>query len=284
MKTLDLEAVHAFVLIADLQSFTRAAEAINSTQAAVSLKIKKLEERLGRRLIERTPRWVRLSAEGAAFLDLARQLVSSHDRAVRAFSEPRRRLTIGISHLMLGPDLPLLLRSVNQHDPTLVIELRVAGSRELLKSYDDNTLDAVFVLQQDDNHRSGEVLFQERFAWIGSPDWLSQPAGPLPLATQGESCSVRAAALKALDDAGIAWTEVFIGKGGAVLGAAAAAGLAIAVMARRAAPAGTVDIGPKLSLPLLPPTEAVLHTRCSDPRSRAALRTLTGALRQAALK
>lgn len=40
MKTLDIEAVQAFVLTADLKSFTRAAEAMDTTQSAVSLKIK----------------------------------------------------------------------------------------------------------------------------------------------------------------------------------------------------------------------------------------------------
>ena len=56
MKSLDVEAVQAFVLAADLQSFTRAAEALDTTQSAVSLKIKRLEDQLGRRLLERTRR------------------------------------------------------------------------------------------------------------------------------------------------------------------------------------------------------------------------------------
>jgi DNA-binding transcriptional LysR family regulator len=45
MKGLDIEAARAFVLTAELRSFTRAAEALNTTQAAVSLKIKRLEAR-----------------------------------------------------------------------------------------------------------------------------------------------------------------------------------------------------------------------------------------------
>ena len=64
-RPLDLDAVQAFVLIAELGSFTRAAEAMRTTQGAVSLKLKRLEERLGCRLVERTPRYVQLSARGA---------------------------------------------------------------------------------------------------------------------------------------------------------------------------------------------------------------------------
>ncbi|WP_260427562.1 LysR family transcriptional regulator, partial [Burkholderia cenocepacia] len=85
MKTLDIEAVQAFVLTADLKSFTRAAEALDTTQSAVSLKIKRLEDGLGRRLLERTPRQVRLSADGTAFLEPARELVAAHHGALGAF-------------------------------------------------------------------------------------------------------------------------------------------------------------------------------------------------------
>ena len=77
---LDIDAVRAFVLVAELQSFTRTAQATGTTQSAVSLKLKRLEARLAARLVERTPRLVRLTAEGAAFLDRARELLAVHDR------------------------------------------------------------------------------------------------------------------------------------------------------------------------------------------------------------
>ncbi|MBN3814779.1 LysR family transcriptional regulator, partial [Paraburkholderia sp. Ac-20347] len=63
MKPLDLDAVRAFVLVAELRSFTRAADALDTTQSAVSLKLKRLESHLGRQLLERTPRVVRLAPD-----------------------------------------------------------------------------------------------------------------------------------------------------------------------------------------------------------------------------
>ena len=72
-RPLDLDTVQAFVRIAELGSFTRAAEAMRTTQTAVSLKLKRLEDRLGFRLLERTPRYVQLSTRGAAFLEPARE-------------------------------------------------------------------------------------------------------------------------------------------------------------------------------------------------------------------
>jgi DNA-binding transcriptional LysR family regulator len=281
-KALDLDAVKAFVLTADLQSFTRAAAALATTQSAISLKLRRLEDQLGRRLLERTPRQVRLSAEGALFLESARSLVGAHERAVASFQIERRRLTVGISQLIVGSELPALLRHMSEHDPQLLLELRVAGSRELMQAYEEGTLDAVLAVQPEGRHAQGETIYKEQFAWIGAAGWRPRPGEPLPLSTQGESCSIRAAAVRALDQAGVAWSEVFIGKGAAVLGAAAAAGLAIAVLARRAAPSGTVDLGSALSLPPLPSQDVVLYTALNDHRSRQALHALAGAFRQLA--
>lgn len=277
MKALDLDAVKAFVLIADMQSFTRAAQALDTTQSAISLKLRRLEDQLGRRLLERTPRQVRLSAEGAVFLDAARSLVGAHERAVTSFQVEQRRLTIGISHQIVGSELPALLRHMNEHDPSLLIEMRVAGSREVMQAYEEGGLDAALVLQPENRRDQGEALFSEDFAWIAAANWKLQPGYPLPLSTQGESCSIRAGAVRALDQAGIPWTEVFIGKGAAVVGAAAAAGLAVAVIARRTAPSGTVDIGPALSLPKLPRQDVVLYTALNDRRSRHAMSSLAAA-------
>src|ERR1700730_15364817 len=149
MKTLDLEAVQAFVLVADLSSFTRAAEAMDTTQSAVSLKIKRLEAGLGRRLLERPPRLVRLSAEGSAFFAAARNLVAAHQSAIGAFAVERRRLIVGISHHIVGTELAALLKRMNATDPGLVIGLHIDASRSVLEAFDGGTLDAAIVLGHD---------------------------------------------------------------------------------------------------------------------------------------
>ena len=50
---LDLDLVRTFVAVADMRSFTRAAERLGRTQSAVSLQMGRLEDRLGRRLLAR---------------------------------------------------------------------------------------------------------------------------------------------------------------------------------------------------------------------------------------
>jgi DNA-binding transcriptional LysR family regulator len=282
MKTLDVEAVQAFVLVADLTSFTRAAEAMGSTQSAVSLKIKRLESGLGRRLFERTPRLVRLSAEGSAFLASARNLVAAHQSAIGSFAIERRRLVVGISHHIVGANLARVLKRIDATDPGLVMELRIDTSRAMLEAYDGGALDAAIVLRHDSRRRDGEMLLEEDFGWMAAPDFNHQPGEPLRLATQADPCSVRAMAIGALDAAGIPWTEVFVGGGVATIGAAISAGLAIAALVRRVAPVGSVDLGPRLGLPKLPAGQVMLYSSLTDARARGALRTLGAAFRATA--
>lgn len=282
MKALDLEAVQAFVLVADLKSFTRAADVMETTQSAVSLKIKRLEEALGRRLLERTPRLVRISAEGDAFLEPARALVAAHEHAVGSFELKQHRLVVGISPHIVGAELPLLLKRVGSTQPGLVIELRVSTSQDVLDEFHRGDLDAAIVLRQDGRSRGGEVILKEQFGWIAAPDFEHRPGEPLRLATQTEPCSVRSMALAALDAAQMPWTEVFIGGGVATVGAAVSAGLAVAALGRRTAPAGTIDIGPRLGLPPLPARDVILHSSVSDRQSRASLRALIAAIRSTA--
>jgi len=280
-RPLDLDSVLAFVRIAELGSFTRAAEALQTTQAAVSLKLKRLEARLGARLIERTPRYVELSARGAAFLEHARALLQAHEQALAALVGARQRLTLGISDHVAGPDLPALIARMNAQDPQLLIEIRIASSGDLLQRFDRRELDAVLV-RLHAGRDDGEWLAEEPFGWFAAPGWQRRAGEPLPLATMAEPCGVRALAGQLLDAAGIPWTESFVGGGVAAVAAAVMAGLGVAALAPRMLPLGAVEVGAALGLPELPRLPVLLHTHITRGRSRDALAALSAALRSAA--
>lgn len=280
MQFLDPDAVEAFVLVAELRSFTRAAQAMNTTQAAISLRIKRLEARIGQRLLERTPRHMRLSAAGERFLEAARDLVAAQRRASAALLSDRRRLAIGITHHVVGPNLPRLLRRMGALDSGLTLDLRVAETRGLLDLYDAGELDAVIVLRHDESRRGGETLMSERFGWFSAGDFQPPRGEPLPLALQPEPCALRAMAVRALDGAGIAWREALVGGGVTTIGAAAAAGLAVAAMVSRAAPADAEDVTERLGLPALPARDLVLHANLTGANATT-LRRIAGAVRAA---
>ena len=277
---LDLDEVQAFVRIAELGSFTRAAEAMQTTQAAISLKLRRLENRLGCRLIERTPRHVQLSERGRVFLDPARQLLAAHDHALAAFAGVRQRLIIGISDHVAGPELPALIARMNDHDPHLVVEIRIGSSGDLLQSYDRREIEAVIV-RLHAGRSDGDLVTEEEFGWFASPNWQPRAGEPLPVATMAESCGVRAMAAQHLDAAGVSWTEIFVGGGVAAVVAAVTAGLGVAALAPRMLPSGAVDVGARLGLPELPRLPVLLHTRVREGRARAALDALVDAYRSA---
>lgn len=279
MLSLDVDAVRAFVMVADFHSFTRAAKALGTTQGAISVKLKRLEDRIGHRLLERTPRSVRLSAQGTAFLQGARDFIAAHERAIAGLNAPPRHFGLGIAAHVAGPEVPALLSRLHVYDPNLTIEVQLDSSRNLLDLFDQGRLDAAIV-QREDDRRDGETLAHERFGWFAAQGFEHRRGEPLRLAALAPTCGVRNIATQALDAAGIKWTEVFLGGGSLAVHAAVVAGLAIAPLSYRIAPAGTIDVGEAFGLPKLPPSEVVLHSSLTDRRSRAALGALAAAFRE----
>ena len=279
---LDVDAVRAFALVAELKSFTRAAQAVGMTQSAVSLQLKRLETRLAARLIERTPRSVELTPQGAAFLERARDLLAAHDRAVSGSQPVERRLTLGISDHAAGPELPTLLARVAAFDPHLNLDVRIGLSSEIIDTFERGKLDAVIV-RREPHRRGGEILLEDTFGWFAAPTFRNG-GDKLRLAMLAAPCGIRALAIRALDKAKRPWVEAFTGGGVTAVVAAAAAGLAVAPLARRIVPAGLVDVGEALSLPPLGKSAVVLHSRVSDGRALGALRTLAAAFRGVARK
>jgi DNA-binding transcriptional LysR family regulator len=278
MAALDIPTVEAFLLVAELQSFTRAAEALGTTQAAVSMKLQRLEAVLEKRLVERSPRAVRLTAEGVGFLPSARALMEAHDRALSGERPAQQLLSLGISDHASGPELVPLLERLHAVSQNLSLAVTIGFSRELLDAYDAGQLDAVIV-RREGSRRGGEKLTEDEFGWFAAKRFAWRRGEALPLATLAPPCGVRALALRALDKAGIAWSEAFVGGGVTAVAAAALAGLAAAPLARRIAPAGLIDIGPAHGLPRLGVSKVVLHSKVSVPEKLAALRTLAATFR-----
>jgi DNA-binding transcriptional LysR family regulator len=280
---LDIDAVRTFKLVADLQSFTRAAQASGTTQSAVSLKLKRLEKRLSVRLVERTPRLVRLTVEGTGFLAKARDLLAAHDHALSGGAVVQRRLKLGISDHVAGSDLPDLLARLNAADPNLRLEVRLDFSNQLIDLFDRGKLDAVIV-RRESHRRGGEVLREDEFGWFAVPGFGRDSSGRIRVAMLAAPCGVRAQAIHALDKAKTGWIEAFTGGGVTAVAAAAASGVAVAPLARRVAPRGTVDVGPVFGLPSLGRSKVMLHARVNDRQAAAALRTVAATFRGRAVK
>ena len=279
MSTLDIDTVQAFLLVAELQSFTRAAEALGTTQAGRQHEAAAAGERASASGWSSARRGrSRLTAEGAAFLPHARALIEAHDRALSGETPARQQLSLGISDHAAGPELVPLLERLHAMSSQLALSVTIGFSRAMLDAYDAGELDAV-VVRQEGSRRGGEKLTEDEFGWFAAKRLAWRRGETLPLATLAPPCGVRALAIRALDKAGIAWTERFVGGGVTAVAAAALAGLAVAPLARRIAPPGLVDIGPAEGLPRLSSSKVMLHSKVSDPAKLAALRTLAATFR-----
>jgi len=275
---LDLEAVRLFTLAVDCGGLTRAAEAAGTVQPVVSQKIKALETKLGRKLLERSPRFVRLTEDGADFLSRARALLAAHDAAIQIAPAPNMKFSVGLSDHALGLELePLLRRIISILPNGATLEVRSDLSRPLRSAFEAGEFDAVIV-RREAGGNDGEILGKDRLGWRGSPNFVLPTGASVPLATLGATCGVRGAAVKALEDAGRPWREAFVGGSCAVLLAAVRAGVGIAPMGESGS-GGAPDLGPIFGLPKLPVSEIVLFGRSGDRLRAEVIRAISTGLR-----
>ncbi|WP_336814469.1 LysR family transcriptional regulator [Bosea sp. MMO-172] len=279
MSTLDIDAVASFLRAAELKSFTRAAEALGTTQSLVSTRVKRLEDGLGRLLLQRHPRLVRLTAEGERFLPAARDLLAAHGKALAAFTTTPEHIAVGISEQAVGAEVPAVLARLTAHDPGIVINLRIEPSRMLEEAFERGELDVVIVRRLAAG-RTGEVLRDDAVGWFAAPGLVRQADAPVPLVSLVAECRLRQHSMDTLDRAGISWREAFVGGGMAAVAAAVQVGLGVSPLAARIAPAGTVDIGPAWGLPPLGGSQVVLRSNVATPRAGAFVRELAAAFRR----
>lgn len=278
MKSPDMDAIRAFLLVAQFRSFTRVADTMGTTQAAISLKIKRLEDALGRALLDRTPRRVTLSAHGQAFHANAQRLLDSYNEAMGCFDTPKRTLRIGVSHHIVGTDLSYWLQRLMAADPEVVVAFSLGTSRELLDGYEQGKLDVALVLRHDNRRQDGEVIGAEHFTWMAVPTLQVAPDAPLPLAIQPAPCGMRSMVSSALQAHDRPWREAFVGSGILAIGAAVAAGIGIGAMVGRMAPACCEDVTKRFGLPELPIRDVALYTTHRDAQVRHLTDTLVAAM------
>jgi DNA-binding transcriptional LysR family regulator len=85
---LDLDLLRAFVAVAEARNFSRAASALLRNQSTISLQIQRLENIVGHRLLDRTPRRVKLTADGETMLAYAQRLLNLNDEVMAQLNAP----------------------------------------------------------------------------------------------------------------------------------------------------------------------------------------------------
>lgn len=130
---LDLDALRAFVQVAELASFTQAGERLGLPKGRVSAVVQQLEASLGTRLLHRTTRVVRPTPDGELFLERCRELLADADELQALFQRSsgtlrgrlRVDLSVAVARRFVIPRLPEFLAA----HPQLEIELSSTDRR-----------------------------------------------------------------------------------------------------------------------------------------------------------
>ncbi|MFH8555619.1 LysR family transcriptional regulator [Streptomyces celluloflavus] len=121
--SIELRHFRCFLAIADTLSVTRAAERLHLTQPAVSRTLRRLEQELGIRLVDRSTHHLALTPEGLAFRDRAAIAVAAFDRALGQAGHTVWPLRLGHAWSAAGAYTTALLRRWHEEYPDTPLEL-----------------------------------------------------------------------------------------------------------------------------------------------------------------
>ncbi len=232
---LDVESLRTFRAVVEAGGVTRAAQRLNLSQSAVSWKLKRLEERVGRPLTVIDARKLALTEDGQALLNHAIRIVEAHDEAVARFqvSDLAGEVRVGITEDMAVDGIARVIGRFSRHYPHLSLSIRMEQSKNLARWLAGGEIDAAFIqLRANEVTSSDIVLKRDKLVWVAADKDLAQ-ANPLPLVTFGPDCFYRPLMVKALQDVRRASRVVVQAPSTAAVRAALLAGLGVGVFRKR---------------------------------------------------
>jgi DNA-binding transcriptional LysR family regulator len=256
---LDLDLLKAFVAVADNRSFTRAAAMLNRTQSAVSMQIKRLEDRLGAELLFRTKVQVDLTAAGESLLGYARRMLVLNDEAIGRLREHQveGHVRFGVMDDYGAIVVPPLLASFVSFYPRIHIEMET-GLTAAMPSRLGESFDLVIAMHPQDRG-DGIFLRREQPIWAAGASHRAELIDPLPVALYPQGCLFRKWAIQALDAARRPWRLAFVSHSIAAVEAVVAQGLAVTVVKTSTFPAKLRALSDHDGMPRLPAADICLH-------------------------
>src|ERR1700757_5309841 len=175
-----IDAMQAFVAVADLRGFAPAARKLKLSPSAVTRLIAALEERLGARLLQRTTRSVTLTDAGTRYLERARRILADVEEAERAAESERTRPSgrlvvsapLGFGRLHVSPVMTAYL----QRYPDVAGELRLED--RMISLVEDGVDLAVRIGELADSSLVARQVGEMRRIVVASPAYLKARGEP----------------------------------------------------------------------------------------------------------
>lgn len=148
---MEFREISTFLQVAKFKSFSRAAEQLGYTQAAVTIQIKNLENELGVHLFDRIGKQTLLTHQRRIFYNYASNITREISQAKDALSNPDEltgKLCLGTIESVCASVFPVLLREYHRRYPKVNIKIVTDSPEILLHMMDKNTLDIVYFLDK----------------------------------------------------------------------------------------------------------------------------------------
>ncbi len=204
-RNLDMTALRSFAAVAEAGGVTKASGFLNLTQSAVSMQLKRLEESLDLKLLERSGRGVVLTGAGEQLLGYARRMLALNDEVFGRLTNQayEGEVTLGVPHDIVYPAIPQVLQRFAAEYPRMNVRLVSSYTKGLRKMFERGECDMILTTE-DTLEAGGETLMTLPLIWIGAPGGSAWKSRPLRLAYE-HACIFRAGVQKNLDEAGIPW-------------------------------------------------------------------------------
>ncbi len=256
---LDVDQLKTFIAIVDTGSFTRAADVVFKTQSAVSMQMKRLEERVGRPIFARDGRGARLTEDGERLLEYARRIVHISREAVSAFADDALtgRVRLGLPDDYAERYLPEILARFSRSNPRVEVSVICEPSDLLIELVARDEIDLAIITHAS-RKPVGEVIRQEPLLWVTSQRSMVHEEATIPLALSHASCVWRESAVAKLEESGRPHRVLYSSRNFAAIGAAVLAGLAVSVLPESALRPGMRVLGASEGFPPLPSCKIAL--------------------------
>ena len=226
-----------FVEVCRFLNFSQAAEALNTTQPAVSLAVKELESNYGVALFERMNRRVYLTPAGEALLATAQDVLRGFQEAEETLGQGRPlALRVGANVSFGEAGLAQVLGRFRQEHPQVRLRALVANSDKIQSLLAENQLDVGIVDGLGVSERlRAQPLYQEDLVLAAAPGRFPAPAtveelAALPLLLREPGSGLRSSVDRVFSQQGLAPQPLLESTSTAALAQAAKAGLGVAIL------------------------------------------------------
>ena len=196
---MDIHSLRSFVLFAQLGSLTKVAEIQCRTNAAISAQMKKLSEVYDIQLFEKSGRNLTLSHEGKSFLDVARCILSLHDKVIKDIKNNDLVINIrlGVPSDYVGSYLLTLIKYLTTSLDKIKFELVIQPSKDLYPLWKNNELD-ITIYSAEHATSEGVTISEVQGYWVANLGYKIPKSGPLNLVLFDDSCLFHQQALAGL--------------------------------------------------------------------------------------